>query len=80
MGVYEYVLIAGAVAALALGAIKLNRIVSYVIFLVVAGWPAYTLAAKNGWSFATVVILVAIVFAIYAGLYWIGGRFAQKAK
>ena len=80
MGVYEYFLIAGAIAALAFGAFKLNRMLSYIVFLVVAGWPAYTLAAENGWSFATVVILVAVVFAVYAALYWLGGRFARKAS
>ena len=78
MGIFEYFLLAGAVVALAFGAFRLNRIVSYIVFLIVAAWPTYTLAAKNGWSFGTVVVMIAVVFAIYAGLYWIGGKFARK--
>ena len=78
MGFYEYLLIAGAIVAVVLGVIRFSRIVSYIVFLVVAGWPAYTLGAKHGWSFGTVIVMVAVVFAVYAGLYWLGGRFNRK--
>lgn len=77
MGFFEYFLLAGAIIALVLGAFRLSRIVSYVAFLIIAGWPTYSLAVKNGWSFGTVVVLVAVAFAICAGLYWVAGRFAR---
>ena len=78
MGVYEYVLVAGAAAALAFGFFQVPRLIAYVVFLVVGAWPSYTLGMKNGWSFATVVIMVVIISAVYAALYWLAGRLSRR--
>ena len=78
MGFNEYFLLAGAVLAVAFGIFRLPKLPSYVVFLLIAAWPAYTLGAKNGWGFATVAIMTLVVFAIYAGLHWVSRRFSPR--
>lgn len=78
MGFWEYLLIGGAVAALVFGYLHLPRLVAYLVFLVIAVWPTYTLGAEHSWSVATMIVLVLVIFAVYALLYWIGSKVGRR--
>lgn len=78
MGSYDYLLLAGAVAALAFGALRFPRVVSYLLLLVVAVLPVYNLSAKYGLTLVTGGLMMAIFFAVFAGLYWVGGKFGGR--
>jgi hypothetical protein len=78
MGSCDYLLLAGALAALAFGAVRLSRVVSYLILLIVAALPIYNVGSKYGMTLVTGVLGVLIFFAIYAGLYWVGGKLNRK--
>ncbi len=78
MGIYEYVLIAGAVVALIFGFMRVARFIAYPVFVAVGAWPSYTLGAENGWNFATVAIMTLIVFVVYAALHWVAARFSPR--
>ena len=60
MGSYDYLLLAGAVAALAFGAFRLPRIPSYVVFLIVGAWPVLNVSDRYGLTFLTGSLMVAI--------------------
>lgn len=77
MGFWEYLLIAGAVVALASGYLRVPRLIANLVFLGIAIWPMYTLGVENGWGVATIVIIVAIIFAIYFLLYWVGTKLGR---
>jgi high-affinity Fe2+/Pb2+ permease len=52
--------------------------VSYLILLIVAALPIYNVGSKYGMTLVTGVLGVLIFFAIYAGLYWVGGKLNRK--
>lgn len=76
LGFYDYLLLGGAAAALLFGALRFPRLISYLILVIVAALPVYNLSAKYGLTMVTGPLMVAIFFAIFAGLYWLGGKFA----
>ena len=76
MGSYDYLLLCGAVAAFLFGALRFPRFISYPLLLIVAALPVYNLSAKYGLTIVTGPLMVAIFLAIFAGLYWLGGKFA----
>ena len=78
MSIFGYIGLVGAVAALAFGAFKLNRIASYIILFIVAAWLMYTVSTNSGVIFALSAIFIAILFAIYAALYWLGGKLSRQ--
>lgn len=76
LGFYDYLLLGGAAAALLFGALRFPRLISYLILVIVAALPVYNLSTKYGLTMLTGPLMVAIFFAIFAGLYWLGGKFA----
>lgn len=78
MGFWEYLLLGGALAAIVFGYLRLPNLLAYLVFLAVAIWPTYTLGAKNGWGVVTIVVIVAIIFVIYAFLYWGSSKIANR--
>ena len=75
MGSYDYRLLLGAAAAVVLGFIRFSRIVSYAALVLITAWPVYSLAGKYHLTLLTGSLMVAIFFAIYAALYWVGSKF-----
>jgi len=78
MGKYDFLLLAGVVAALAFGAFRVPRAVAYIVFLIVSVPPVYDAPAKYGMTLGRGALMVAIFFAILTGLYWVGGKFAGR--
>ena len=79
MSSYDYLLLLGALAALVLGFIRFSRIGSYAALVLIGAWPVYSLAGKYHLTLLTGSLMVAIFFAIYVGLYWVGSRFSRTS-
>ena len=77
MGSYDYLLLLGALAALVLGFMRFSRIASYALLVLIGAWPVYGLAGKYNLTLVTGSLMVAIFFAFYPGLYWVGSRFSR---